>query len=73
MMTVTPQLRKKAIKKRVSHPFSIRETDIDFRKLVDILEQAEITKKQKIENINVKTTSKLLLHNYIVFMTLTLN
>ena len=73
MMTVTPQLRKKAIKKRVSHPFSIRETDIDFRKLVDILEQAEITKKQKIENINIKTTSKSLLHNYIIFMTLTLN
>ena len=34
-----------AIKKRASHPSSIREPDIDFRKLVDKLEQAEITMK----------------------------
>ena len=39
MMTLTPQLRKIAIKKRASHP------DLDFRKLVDKLEQAEITIK----------------------------
>ena len=45
MMTLTPQLRKIAIKKRASHPFSIREPDLDFRKLVDKLEQAEITMK----------------------------
>ena len=41
MMTLTPQLRKIAIKKRASHPSSIREPDLDFRKLVDKLEQAE--------------------------------
>ena len=47
-MTLTPQLGKIAIK---IHPPSIREPDIDFRKLVDKLEQAEFTmdrKKQKI-------------------------
>ena len=32
MMTLTPQLRKIAIKKRASHPSSIREPDLDFRK-----------------------------------------
>ena len=32
MMTLTPQLRKIAIKKRASHPTSIREPDLDFRK-----------------------------------------
>ena len=30
MMTLTPQLRKIAIKKRASHPSSIREPDLDF-------------------------------------------
>ena len=45
MMTLTPQLRKIAIKKRPSHPSSIREPDLDFRKLVNKLEQAEITMK----------------------------
>ena len=35
MMTLTPQLRKVAIKKRASHPSSIREPDLDFRKLVE--------------------------------------
>ena len=30
MITLTPQLRKIAIKKRASHPSSIREPDIDF-------------------------------------------
>ena len=43
MMTLTPQLQKIAMKKRASHPSSIREPDLDFRKLVDKLEQAEIT------------------------------
>ena len=38
MMTLTPQLRKIAIKKRASHPSSIREPDLDFRKLVDKLD-----------------------------------
>ena len=45
MMTLTSQLRKIAIKKIASHLSSIREPDIDFRKLVDKLEQAEITMK----------------------------
>ena len=37
MMTLTPQLRKIAIKKRASHPSSIREPDLVFGKLVDNL------------------------------------
>ena len=45
MMTLTPQMRKIAIKKRALHPSSIREPDLDFRKLVDKLEQVEITMK----------------------------
>ena len=53
MMTLTPQLGKKAIKKRASHPFSIREPDLDFRKLVEKLEKAEITMKLK-ETKNLK-------------------
>ena len=44
-LTLTPQLMKKAIKKRASHPSSIREPDLDFRKLVDKLQQAEVTRK----------------------------
>ena len=65
MMTLTPQLRKIAIKKRASHPSSIREPDLDFRKLVDKLEQAEITMKleetenlklQYVNHIETKTT-----------------
>ena len=35
MITLTPQLQKKAIKKRASYPSSTREPDIDFRNLVD--------------------------------------
>ena len=31
MMTLTPQLRKIAIKNRASHPSSIREPDLDFK------------------------------------------
>ena len=53
IMTLTPQLRKRALKKRASRPSSIRELDLDFRKLVDKLEQSEITMKleeQKILN-----------------------
>ena len=41
MMILTPQLQTIAIKKRGSHPFSIREPDLDFRKLVDKLEQCK--------------------------------
>ena len=58
MMTLTPQLRNIAIKKRASHPCSIREPDLHFRKLVDKLEQAEIimkleeTEKLKLQYVN---------------------
>ena len=44
IITSTPQLRKMGIKKKASHSSSIREPDIIFRKLVDKLEQAEITR-----------------------------
>ena len=55
MMPLTPQLRKIAIKKRSSHPSSIREPDLDFRKLVDHLEQAEITmKSEETENLKLQ-------------------
>ena len=47
MMTLTPRLRKIAIKKGASHPSSIREPGLDFRKLVDKIEHAEITMKLK--------------------------
>ena len=55
MMTLTPQLQKIAIKKRASHSSSIREPDLDFRKLVDKIEQAEITMKlEETENIKLQ-------------------
>ena len=64
MMFLTPQLQKKEIKKRASHPFLVREPDIDFRKLVVKLEQAEITMKlEETENLklqyvnNIQTTT----------------
>ena len=59
MMTLTRHLQKIAIKKRASHSSSIREPDLDFRKLV---EQAEITMKLE-ENLklqyvnNIQTTT----------------
>ena len=65
MVTLTTQIRKIAIKKRASHPSSIREPDLDFRKLVDNLQQAEITMKleeteslklQYFNRIETKTT-----------------
>ena len=53
MMSLTYQLRKIAIKKRASHPSSIREPDLGFRKQVDKLEQTEITMKlEEKENSN---------------------
>ena len=59
-MTLTPQLRKIAMKKRGSHPSSIREPDLDFRKLVDKLEQAEITKKlEEIENLKLQYVNRI--------------
>ena len=64
MMTLTPQLRKIAIKKRASHHSSIGEPDFDFRKRDDKLEQAEITMKlEETENLklqyvnNIQTTT----------------
>ena len=55
MMTLTPQLRKIAIKKRASHPSLVRKLDIDFKKLVEKLEQAEITMKfEETENLKVQ-------------------
>ena len=60
MMTITPQLRKIAIKKRASHPSSIREPDLDFRKLVDKLEQAEITMKlEETENLKLQYVNRI--------------
>ena len=60
MMTLTPQLRKIAIKKRASHPSSIREHDLDFRKLVDKLEQAEITMKlEETENLKLQYVNRI--------------
>ena len=60
MMTLTPQLPKIAIKKRESQPSSIRESDIDFRKLVDKLEQAEITMKiEETENLKLQYVSNI--------------
>ena len=60
MMTLTPQLRKIAIKKRASHPSSILEPDLDFRKLVDKLEQAEITMKlEETENVKLQYVNRI--------------
>ena len=54
MMTLLTQLREIEIKKRSSHPSSFREPDIDFRKPVDKLEQAEITMKlEETENLKL--------------------
>ena len=72
MITLTPQLRKRAIKKRASHPSSIRELDLDFRKLFDKLEQAEKTMKleetenlklQYVNSVQTATTQINNLHN----------
>ena len=60
MMTLTPQLRKIAIKKSASHPSSIRELDLKFRKLVDKLEQAEITMKiEETENLKLQYVNRI--------------
>ena len=47
MTTLTPQMRKIDLKKKKFHPSSILEPALDLGKLVDILEQAEKTKKFK--------------------------
>ena len=59
-MTLTPQLRKIAIKNRSSHTSSIRETDLDFRKLVDKLVQTEITMKlEETENLKLQYVNRI--------------
>ena len=58
--TLTSQLRKIAIKERASHPSSIRESDLDFRKLVDKLEEAEITMKlDETENLKLQFVKRI--------------
>ena len=53
-------IKKIAIKKRASHPSSIREPDLDFRKLVDKLEQAEITMKlEETENLKLQYVNRI--------------
>ena len=53
-------IRKIAIKKRASHPSSIRESDLDFRKLVEKLEQAEITMKlEETENLKLQYVNRI--------------
>ena len=60
MMTSTSQLRKIDIKKRASHPSSIREPDLNFRKFVDKLEQAEITMKlEATENLKLQYVNRI--------------
>ena len=60
MMTLTSQMGKIAIKKRASHPSSIREPDLDFRKLGDKLEQAEITMKlEETENLKLQNVNNI--------------
>ena len=64
-ITLTTQLRKTANKKRASHPSSTRELNLDFKKLVDKLEQAEIQRKlekQRLINYNTLIESKPILH-----------
>ena len=72
MMSLTPQLQKVAIKQRAIHPSSIREPDLDFRKLVEKLEQAESTTKpeeaenlklQYVNNIQATTSQENIVHN----------
>ena len=72
MISLTPQLRKLAIKKRASHPSSIREPDLHLSKLVAKYEQAEITMKLEETEIlklqyvnNIQTTNSQInnIHN----------
>ena len=60
MMTLTPRLRKIANKMRASHPSSVREPDLDFRKVVDKWEQAEITMKlEESENFKLQYFNRI--------------
>ena len=52
--------KKNSYKKRVSHTSSIREPDLDFRKLVEKLEQAEITMKlEETENLKIQYVNRI--------------
>ena len=60
MMTLTPQSRKIAIKKRASHASSIRERYLDSRKVADKLEQAEISMKlEETENLKFQYVNNI--------------
>ena len=53
-------IKENSNKKRASHPSSIREPDLDFRKLVDKLEQAEITMKlEETENLKLQYVNRI--------------
>ena len=48
------------MKKKKAHPSSFREPDIDFRKLVDKIEQAEITMYvEETENLKLKYVNNI--------------
>ena len=54
------EIKENSKKKRASHPSSIREPDLDFRKLVDKLEQAEITMKlEETENLKLQYVNRI--------------
>ena len=60
LMTLTTQLGKIPEKKKASHPCSVREPEIDFRKLVNKLEQAEITMKlEETENLKLHCVNNI--------------
>ena len=60
MMSLTPQLRKIAVKQRASRPSSLRELDIHFRKLIDKQEQAEFLMKLEVtENLKLQYTNNV--------------
>ena len=52
--------KKNSYKKGASHSSSTREPDLDFRNLVDKLEQAEITMKlEKTENLKLQYCNRI--------------
>ena len=76
MMTPLRQNYAKLRKKRALHPSSVQEPDIDFRKLVDKLEQVQITMKlEETEKLKLQyvTTFKQQFHKLIISKTLKTN
>ena len=60
MMTLTLQLRKIRIKKKALHPSSIREPENFFQKLLDKLEEVEITMKlEETENLKLQYVNNI--------------